>query len=96
MKYIKTYEDYKYIDNIKIDDYIVLLNADNYDVRHGFYDGEIYTISRILDNESNESPYSIKNTDNITWLKRQQFRLATPEEIEQYKLEQLGNKYNIL
>ena len=103
MKYLKTYENY--IDNMQVGDY-VLLNMkqiknglDSFSADENWYElpdentvalielistDEDYPISVIFsdNNELNVTPYDI-------------IRLATPEEIEDYKMKNASINYNL-
>lgn len=99
MKYLKKFEKIKFP---KKGDYIILLK-DNSDTPYElsgrrFKVGEIYKID-IIDPTpaAGEYKFRIKNISPYadTWIRLDQFRLATDEEIEQYNIEQQANKYNL-
>ena len=95
MKYLKLFEK---TENINKGDFIILLKPDDEDISYGFKKNGIYEITEIiyeLDGDKLKYPYTISYyyfSINIT---RNQFRLATPEEIVNNQKRNAAKGYNL-
>jgi len=100
MKYLKLFEK---TENINKGDFIILLKPDDEDIDSGFKKNEIYEITNIIhfvNNQKMTYPYQIsykfnKNDTIETNIARDQFRLATPEEIIINKKRNTAKGYNL-
>lgn len=89
MKYIKTYEKVKSI--FKNGDFVYCLDAINME---RLSNGKIYKVDDVLIKSNNDVVIRLEELMN-RYYNSKRFRLATTEEIEQYKLEKDANKYSL-
>ena len=90
MKYIKTYESHKKINE---NDYVVIINTLSYEKI------KKYDLGKVIEKNTKifYTEYLVK-IDHLDFLFRffdDDIRLATQEDIEEYEIEQSTNKYNI-
>jgi len=99
MKHLKEFEN----DNMKfkLNDIVVLINRTirSKDLPETMKDNITTYLFHILKTDPKDDMYKyciedLYDTDTF-WCKESQLRLATEKELEQYKLEQEANKYNL-
>ena len=86
MKHIKTFESLNNL-KYKIGNYVVINRKDE-------FKGKVAKIYMIEDSEDNGQSRFMFYTE-YDWYWNYELRLATSEEIEQYKLETQAKKYNL-
>jgi hypothetical protein len=91
MKYIKKFENIK---NAKIDDYVICI--DNWGATNDLNKGYTYQIKDISSsNITHNIAFKFDDTNPKSSWNSNRFRLATPEEIDEYQMKKSTKKYNL-
>ena len=88
MKYIKTFENIK---DFKIGDYVVCID-DSSEYNSNLKNNNIFEIEDI---QKDYRTRQFKLIGVNTYWSENRFRLATPEEIEDYEIKNTAKKYNL-
>ena len=88
MRYIKKYE------RIQREDYVVLTDLAKPTRYKDFNFGDVFIVTKI---DSDNYPYYISDLDfqKGTWVRSEEIREATPEEIKEFNIKMIANNYNL-
>jgi len=92
MKQVRTFEQYTNNRKFNIGDYVKCIDVDETEFLNY---NKIYIVSSTLGESDGYNKYITLEGNSHGTYNENRFVIPTPKEIEQYKLEQESNKYNL-